>query len=95
LLWAEQQQFEVGEFNFEGVFSVQVLSQATMKLQASLLIPMDNVVETLNLKLSQWTPGVAEQVKRYVLEIMELADGLDILRSRQVEQDVLDLIDED
>jgi hypothetical protein len=58
---------------------------------------MDNVVETLNVKLSQWTPDVAEQVRRYVLEIMELADqdGLDILRSRQVEQDVLDLLDED
>jgi hypothetical protein len=70
-------------------------SRVTIKLKASLLLPMDNVVETLNVKLSQWTPDVAEQVRRYVLEIMGLADGLDILRSRQVEQDVLDLLDED
>jgi hypothetical protein len=58
---------------------------------------MDSIVETLNTKLNQWTPDVADQVRRYVLEIMEMADqgDLDILRSRQVEQEVLDLLDED
>jgi hypothetical protein len=58
---------------------------------------MDSVVESLNTKLSQWTPDVAAQVKRSILEIIEMADQdiLDIGRSRQVEQEVLDLLDGD
>jgi hypothetical protein len=54
---------------------------------------MDSVVESLNTKLSQWAPDVAEQVKLYVMEIIEMADQdvLDVGRSRQVEQEVLDL----
>ncbi len=58
---------------------------------------MDTVAVTLNEKLTQWSPVLAEQVRRQILEIMEMADQdvLDILRSRQVEQDVLDLLDED
>ena len=57
---------------------------------------MDPVVVTLNKKLTQWSPILADQVKRQVLEIMEMADQdvLDISRSRHVEQDVLDLLDE-
>ena len=57
---------------------------------------MDTVAATLNEKLTQWSPVVAERVRRQILEIMEMADQdiLDILRSRQVEQDVLDLLDE-
>ena len=58
---------------------------------------MDTVAAMLNEKLTQWSPVVAERVKRQILEIMEMADQdvLDILRSRQVEKDVLDLLDED
>ena len=58
---------------------------------------MDTVAVTLNEKLTQWSPVLAEQVRRQILEIMEMADQevLDILRSRQVEQDVLNLLDED
>ena len=58
---------------------------------------MDTVAVTLNEKLTQWSPVLAEQVRRQILEIMKMADQdvLDILRSRQVEQDVLDLLDED
>jgi hypothetical protein len=58
---------------------------------------MDSVVESLNMKLSQWTPDVAAQVKLSILEIIEMADQgiLDIGRSRQVEQEVLDLLDGD
>ncbi len=58
---------------------------------------MDIVVETLSTKLSQWAPDVTEQVKRYVSEIIEMADqdALDIARSRRVEQEVLDLLDDD
>jgi len=48
---------------------------------------MDTVAVTLNEKLTQWSPVLAEQVRRQILEIMEMADQdvLDILRSRQVE----------
>lgn len=57
---------------------------------------MDALIETLDIKLRQWRPDVAEQVRQYVTEIIEMADqdALDILRSRVVEQEVLDLIDE-
>jgi hypothetical protein len=57
---------------------------------------MDAVVEDLNAKLLQWKPEMAERVRQTVAEIIEMADsdGLDILPSRTVEQDVLDLLDE-
>ena len=58
---------------------------------------MDSLVEQLNSKLGQWEPLIAEQVRRYLLEIIELADQgipLDLIRSRRVEQEVLDLLDE-
>ncbi|AFY42225.1 hypothetical protein [Nostoc sp. PCC 7107] len=57
---------------------------------------MDALVQKLDIKLRQWQPDIAEQVRQSVLEIIELADqdALDILRSRVVEQQVLDLIDE-
>lgn len=43
-----------------------------------------------------WQPDIAEWVRQYVEEIIEVADqdALDILRSRVVEQEVLDLLDE-
>ncbi len=58
---------------------------------------MDALVEKLEAKLREWRPDVAEQVRQYVAEIMDMADrdALDILRSRVVEQEVLDLLDED
>ncbi|MFO1429371.1 MAG: hypothetical protein U1F76_04410 [Candidatus Competibacteraceae bacterium] len=39
---------------------------------------------------------MAEQVRRRVAEIIELADqdALDVMRSRTVEQEILDLLDE-
>ena len=57
---------------------------------------MDTLVETLNVKLARWQPDVAELVRQFILEIIDLADrdALDILRSRSVEQEVLDLLDE-
>jgi hypothetical protein len=56
---------------------------------------MDSLSENLDLKLKQWRPDIAQQVRQYIAEIMQLADqdALDILRSRLVEQDVLDLLD--
>jgi hypothetical protein len=58
--------------------------------------PMDNLAEQLDRKLRQWSPETAEQVRRQVAELIELADQglLDIVRSRKVEQEVLDLLDE-
>lgn len=57
---------------------------------------MDSLIEQLNLKLLQWQPEIAQQVRQSVAEIIELADQgvLDISRSRSVEQEVLDLLDE-
>lgn len=57
---------------------------------------MDALLEKLDAKLRQWKPDVAEQVRQWVAEIIEMADqdALDILRSRVVEQEVLNLLDE-
>jgi hypothetical protein len=57
---------------------------------------MDVLAEQLDKKLQEWSPETAEQVRRQIVEIIELADQglLDIVRSRQVEQEVLDLLDE-
>ncbi len=57
---------------------------------------MDTLVERLDTKLREWTPSTAEQVRQRIAEIMDLADhdALDVGRSRAVEQDVLDLLDE-
>ncbi|WNZ46011.1 hypothetical protein Q2T42_29925 [Leptolyngbya boryana CZ1] len=57
---------------------------------------IDALVEQLNTKLLEWQPEIAQQVRQSLAEIIELADqgALDILRSRTVEQEVLDLLDE-
>jgi hypothetical protein len=57
---------------------------------------MDSLAEKLSVKLLQWQPDIAEQVRQSVTEIIEMADQdtLDVLRSRVIEQEVLDLIDE-
>ncbi|MCC5617119.1 hypothetical protein LC605_18950 [Nostoc sp. CHAB 5836] len=57
---------------------------------------MDALVQELDTKLRQWQPNIAQQVRQCLAEIIELADqdALDILCSRVVEQEVLDLIDE-
>ena len=57
---------------------------------------MDALAERLNARLRQWKADTAEQVRQQVAEIIDLADqdALDIMRSRVVEQEVLDLLDE-
>ena len=57
---------------------------------------MDALVEKLNTKLRKWEPDTAAEVRKQVAEIIDLADQdiLDIMRSRAVEQEVLNLIDE-
>jgi hypothetical protein len=57
---------------------------------------MDSLAERLDRKLHEWAPETAEQVRSQVAEIIELADEglIDVARSRRVEQEVLDLLDE-
>jgi hypothetical protein len=57
---------------------------------------MPSVAQKLASRLEEWEPDVSRQVEILVSEIIELADHntLDLVRSRRVEQDVLDLLDE-
>jgi hypothetical protein len=57
---------------------------------------MDALAEKLDAKLRQWEPVMAEDVRRRVAEIIKMADQgvLDVSRSRIVEQEVMDLLDE-
>lgn len=56
---------------------------------------MDALIEELEVKLRRWQPDIAEQVRQCIAEIIHLADNdvFDILRSRTVEQEVLDILD--
>jgi len=57
---------------------------------------MDTLVEQLDAKFRVWQPEMANQVRQRIAEIIEMADldALDVLRSRTVEQEVLDTLDE-
>jgi hypothetical protein len=57
---------------------------------------MDAIAEKLDSKLREWRPETSREVRALVDEIIELADedALDLLRSRAVEQEVLDVLDE-
>ena len=57
---------------------------------------MDTLAERLDAKLREWKPETVAQVRQRVAEIMALADqdALDVLRSRAVEQQVLDMLNE-
>lgn len=57
---------------------------------------MDALLERLDTRLRQWRPETAEEVRQRVAEIIDLADEdlLDTMRSRTVEQEVLDSLDE-
>ncbi|NEP58138.1 MAG: hypothetical protein F6K31_14135 [Symploca sp. SIO2G7] len=57
---------------------------------------MDILAEKLNTKLQEWQPDTVEEVRQLITEIISLADQgiLDIIRSRRVEQEVLDSLDE-
>lgn len=56
---------------------------------------MDALTEKLEAKLREWKPETAAQVRARIAEVIDLADHgvLDLLRSRIVEQEVLDLLD--
>ena len=57
---------------------------------------MDILAQRLDAKLREWKPDLAAQVRQRIAEIMDLADEdvLDVMRSRAVAQEVLDLLDE-
>jgi hypothetical protein len=57
---------------------------------------MDSLLERLDSRLREWNPETANDVRQRVVDIIDLADqdALDLLRSRALEQSVLDLIDE-
>ena len=57
---------------------------------------MDTLVEQLDAKLRVWQPDTVNQVRQRITEIIEMADqdALDVLRSRALEQEVLDMLDE-
>ena len=57
---------------------------------------MDALAEKLDARLREWKPETAAEARERIADVIELADHdiLDIARSRAVEQDVLDLLDE-
>ena len=57
---------------------------------------MDVLAERLDAKLHEWEPHTAAEVRERIAEIIDLADHdvLDIMQSRFVEQEVLNLLDE-
>ena len=57
---------------------------------------MDALSEKLDTKLREWKPETADQVRKRVAEIIDLADqdALDLLRTQAAEQEVLNLLDE-
>jgi len=56
---------------------------------------MTAIAKKLDARLTRWRPETAKKVQQLVAEIIELADhdALDLVRSRKVEQEVLDIID--
>jgi hypothetical protein len=56
---------------------------------------MDALAEKLDAKFREWAPETTAQVRQRVEEIIALADQgvLDVMRSRAVEQEELDLLD--
>ena len=57
---------------------------------------MDKVAKKLDSKLRVWKPEIAETVRQQVIELIDSADqnSLDIARSRKVEQEILEMLDE-
>ena len=56
---------------------------------------MEAIAATLEAKLHEWKPETSRKVRALVTEIIELADdgALDLVHSRAVEQEVLDILD--
>jgi hypothetical protein len=56
---------------------------------------MDELSQRLDQRLRVWRPDIAAHVRSRVVEFMDLADAdlLDVARSREVEQEVLNSLD--
>jgi hypothetical protein len=56
---------------------------------------MTAIAKKLNARLDRWAPETAKKVEQLVAEIIDLADhdALDLVRSRKIEQEVLDILD--
>ena len=57
---------------------------------------VDAIAEKLDTKLSKWKPEISQEVRALVSQVIEAADNdaLDLARSRAVEQEVLDQLDD-
>jgi len=57
---------------------------------------VDAIAEKLDTKLSKWNPEISREVRALVSQVIDAADNntLDVMRSRAVEQEVLDQLDE-
>jgi len=57
---------------------------------------VDAVAEKLDTKLSKWRPEISQKVRALVSQVIDAADNdaLELMRSRAVEQEVLDQLDE-
>jgi hypothetical protein len=55
---------------------------------------VDAIVEKLDAKLNTWKPEISQKVRVLVSQVIDAADNdaLDVMRSRAVEQEVLDQI---
>nr|VFK37632.1 MAG: hypothetical protein BECKSD772F_GA0070984_101723 [Candidatus Kentron sp. SD]VFK41300.1 MAG: hypothetical protein BECKSD772E_GA0070983_101118 [Candidatus Kentron sp. SD] len=57
---------------------------------------MDILAERLDTKLRHWRPDIARKARQSIQELIDLADleAIEMMRSRSVEQEVLDMLDE-
>jgi len=57
---------------------------------------VDAIAEKLDTKLSKWKPEISREVRALVSQVIDAADNgaLDVMRSRAVEQEVLNHLDE-
>ena len=62
----------------------------------SKMLFVDAIAEKLDTKLSKWKPEISQEVRALVSQVIDAADNdvLDLARSRAVEQEVLDQLDE-
>ncbi len=57
---------------------------------------VDAIAEKLDTKLSKWKPEISQEVRALVSDVIDAADNgaLDLVRSRAIEQEVLDQLDD-
>ena len=83
---------EVRGLHYSNVSSDQL---TVRKFLSTIALIMTAIAKKLDAKMSRWKPETAKKVEKLVAEIIELADSdaLDVVRSRQVEQEVIDILD--